>query len=119
MVNLHYLAVPLTAHITFGHKRLQFTAGAGFSALYLFSECSVTDQSYADGHTERKDDTSPYYRKFNLAPQLSAGIDYAINEKVHLKLEPVFRFAAIKSVDAPVKENLYNYGLNIAAYWKI
>lgn len=117
--NLHYLSVPLTANVTFGQKRLKFTAEAGLSAMYLFRERNVFDQFYADGHTETKRDSRPYYRKFNVAPQLSAGVDYALNEHMHLKLTPVFKFAAIKSYDSPVKENLYNFGLNIAAYWKL
>lgn len=117
--NMQYLAVPLTANVTFGHQRLKFTAGAGFSVNYLFSDKEIMILKFADGHTDRRSNTPDYYNKWNIAPQISAGVDYAFNNKVHLKLEPIFRFGMMKTVDAPVKENLYNYGLNIAAYWKI
>lgn len=116
--NLNYLILPATVNMTFGHKRLKFTAGAGLNALYLLREQTIQRFFYTGGETETEKVRTPNYRKFNLAAQLSAGVDYALNEKVHLKLEPVLRFAMIQSVDASVKENLYNYGLNIAAYWK-
>ncbi|WP_129019755.1 outer membrane beta-barrel protein [Edaphocola flava] len=119
LYNINYLILPATVNVTFGHKRLKFTAGAGLNAMYLLREQTKQSLFYASGETETETASASYYRKFNLAAQLSAGVDYALNEKVHLKLEPIFRFAVIKSNDAPVKENLYNYGLNIAAYWKI
>ncbi|WP_222166872.1 outer membrane beta-barrel protein [Edaphocola aurantiacus] len=119
LYNINYLILPATVNVTFGHKRLKFTAGAGLNAMYLLREQTRQSLFYASSETEIQTTNTSYYRKFNLAAQLSAGVDYALNEKVHLKLEPIFRFAVIKSVNAPVKENLYNYGLNIGTYWKI
>lgn len=117
--HVNYLIVPLTANVTLGQNRLKFTAGAGLNAMYMVNEKTSFKLIYEDGHMERQGQNSSFYRKFNLAPQISAGIDYALYEHMHLKLEPVFRYAVMESADAPVQEHLYNYGLNMSVYWKI
>lgn len=64
----------------------------------------------------RIDRTYQNYRKLNLSPLISAGFDYRLNNKRSLKVEPTFRYGILKTIEAPVSENIWNAGLNIGYY---
>jgi hypothetical protein len=50
---------------------------------------------------------------------VSAGVDYKLNNKMHLLAEPTFRYGIIKTKDAPVTEHLWNAGLNVGFYYSL
>ena len=57
------------------------------------------------------------YNKVNLSPTISVGIDYKINNRMNLRIEPTFRYGVLKIIDAPVTGYLYSGGLNISYYF--
>lgn len=60
------------------------------------------------------------YNKFHLASNLSVGVNYTPFEKVQFFAQPIFRYHFTNLVDdTPIKEHLYNYGLEFGARWKI
>jgi hypothetical protein len=48
---------------------------------------------------------------------MSAGVDYRINEKMNLRIEPTFRYGVLKIIDMPVTGYLYSGGINVAYYY--
>ena len=59
------------------------------------------------------------YNKVNISPSVSAGIDYRINDRHHLRIEPTFRYGVLKIIDEPITGYLYSGGLNIGYYFGI
>jgi len=71
-------------------------------------------------HTDRKTrltSESDSYNKLNFSPTMSVGIDYRINEKMNLRIEPTFRYGVLKIIDTPVTGYLYSGGINVVYYY--
>ena len=111
--NYHYIDVPIKANFTFGNKKLKFIAGAGLTANFFLHETIV--QSYQD--QTHKQSSEANNNSFNLSPTVSFGIDYQISDKLHLRLEPTFKYQALKLIDAPVTGHLYTTGIHTTCYW--
>ena len=62
---------------------------------------------------------SAKFSDISIAVIIGAGIDYAINNKLNLRIEPMFRRAIIPLVDAPIKEYHYSLGANFGLYYKL
>lgn len=116
--NFHYIDIPVKANFTIGKKKVRFFTSIGFVTNIFIKETSTTILKYSD-HTERKTGTINYnnYNSVNISPVISAGIDYKINNRMNLRVEPTFRYGVLKTVKAPVEEHLYNGGLNISYYF--
>lgn len=50
---------------------------------------------------------------------ISAGIDYRMNDRMNLRVEPTFRYGVMKITDAPITAYLFNAGLNIGYYVRL
>jgi hypothetical protein len=110
-----YLDVPLKLNITFGKRNLRFISSIGFVTNIFLSQHLITFVDKPDGKTERI--VSEYeLRRINISPMVSLGIDYKINYKMNIRVEPTFRYGVIKILDSPIKEYLWNAGLNIGYY---
>ena len=48
---------------------------------------------------------------------VSAGVDYKLNNKMHLCLEPACRYTLLTTRDFPVTERLWSAGLNVGIYF--
>jgi Outer membrane protein beta-barrel domain len=115
-----YIGIPLKAKFSFGKGNLRFVSGIGFTTSLLLSSKQTSTHEYADGSTEkRRSSTTHGYNKIDISPMVSAGIDYKITKKIHLFAEPTFWYGLIKVKDAPVKENLWNAGLNVGLYYVV
>ncbi|HRN94808.1 MAG TPA: hypothetical protein PL084_08790, partial [Chitinophagales bacterium] len=69
-------------------------------------------------HTKRETIPISYnYKKVNISPLISVGIDYKINSRMNLRVEPTFRYGVLKLMDTPITTYLYSGGLNISYYF--
>lgn len=119
--NYHYLDIPIKTNVTFGENRLKFTASAGMIASFFIKEMQVMINNYSDG-SRKSSNTRTYlydYRSAYLSATLSGGIDYAINDKIHFKAEPTFRYGITSIIDAPIKGYLWSVGLNMGSYIRL
>ena len=75
---------------------------------------------YSNGNTEKKSQSSTSgFNQVDISPMLSVGVDYKLNNKIHLYAEPTCRYGVVKTKDAPVVENLWNAGLNFGFYYAL
>ena len=113
-----YIGIPLKANFSFGKSKVRFITGLGFSTNILINQKNTSIAEYANGRKEKKNQSSTSgYKKLDISPLISIGIDYKINDQVHLKAEPTFRYGLLKTIDAAVTEHLWNAGLNIGFYY--
>ena len=113
-----YIGIPLKAKFTVGKSKTRFLSSIGIMTNFLLHVKQTTTFEYADGKTEeKKQSATSGFKKVDLSPMISVGIDYKLTDKIHLIAEPVFKYGVIKTKDAPVKEYLWNAGLNMAFYY--
>jgi Outer membrane protein beta-barrel domain len=115
--NFNYLDFPFKINIEFGKKRIAFAAGIGFMANALIGNNQKLYVTYADGRNEIRTVKNDFeFRKFNISSIFSAGINCKINNKSNLKIAPTFQYGIVSIIDAPIKEYLWNVGVNFGYY---
>ncbi|TAH27720.1 MAG: PorT family protein [Cytophagales bacterium] len=115
--NFHYIDIPLKVNFTIGKKKVRFFTSVGLVTNILIKETETSLVYYSD-HTDKKINPTYFdYNKVNISPTISAGIDYKINNRMNLRVEPTFRYGVLKIIDEPVTEYLYSSGLNISYYF--
>lgn len=116
--NYYYLDVPFRFYYTAGEKRLRFVGGLGITANFLLESKQSTIYVYSNGDRERITRDQPNdFAKFNLSSNISAGVDYKLNNQFNIKLEPIFNYGLIKIIDTPVSSHLWSAGLNFSIYY--
>lgn len=115
-----YLDVPLKAVFAFGNKRISYMVGMGVTSSVLLKATTTTVLKYGNGDRERKRQEQTYdFNNFNLSPELSAGLNYAINKNLCLRIEPTFRYGLIQITDTPVTANLWSAGLSVSCLYEL
>ena len=116
--NFHYIGIPVKINLRLGEGRIQFIPGAGFSA-DIFVKATVKNiKEYSSGKREQKTENSTYnYTSINISPVISLGVNYFLNDKMSIRVEPTYRYGILKIIEARVTEYLWNAGLNIGFYF--
>lgn len=117
--NYHYLDIPLRFNYVFGKKKIRFLTSAGVTTNVFIEETQKSIRIYSDRTEKNTEPTNIEYNRFNITPTLSFGIDYKINNKMNLRIEPIFRYGILKIIDAPITGYLYNTGLNVGFYFGV
>lgn len=115
--NFHCIDIPVKANFTFGKKKVRFFTSAGITTNIFIKETQTLVLVYSDRTTRETNPTMYNYKSVNISPTISAGIDYKINDRTNLRVEPTFRFGVLKIIDAPLTAYLYSGGLNIGYYY--
>lgn len=115
-----YIGIPLKAKFSFGKSKVRFVSSIGFMTSILLNVKQTSNYEYSNGKTEKKSQSSKSgFNKVDISPMLSVGVDYKLNNKMHLFAEPTFRYGVIKTKDAQVTEHLWNAGLNVGFYYAL
>ena len=114
--NYNYLDIPVKINYTMGSKKIRFIASAGISTNILLNATETMVLVYPDKTDRNKTGAKWNYKKVNISPLISAGIDYIINSKMNLRVEPAFRYGMLKIIDTPISAFLYSGGVNISFY---
>ncbi|MFZ2901196.1 MAG: outer membrane beta-barrel protein [Saprospiraceae bacterium] len=104
-----FIEVPLVARLETGKKKLKSFFEIGVSPhVYLTSRTKqVTDLE------TKQDFGTGDVNTLSLAGIVSIGFQYQAGKRTALFFQPIFRYHLTPLSDAPIRENLYNYGLEI------
>ena len=115
--NFHCIDIPVKVNFTIGEKKVRFFTSVGLTTNILIKETQTSVLVYSD-HTDRNTKPTSFdYNRINISPTISLGIDYKINSRMNLRIEPTFRYGVLKIIDAPLTGYLYNGGINISYYF--
>ena len=118
--NYIYLDVPVRIVYILGKKRLQFTTSLGVTTNILLRATETSISTDSSGNKKQNTEKQAYKGKVaTLTPTISAGINYQINSKTNMSIEPVFRYSLFDASSASVKTYLWSYGLMIGYYYKL
>lgn len=113
----NYFNVPLKFNFNIGKKHIKLCTSAGFAFNFLTNASITTINEYqalSPSTTSSNDNSN--YKKINLSPIASIGLDLKLGKRMDLKIEPTFRYGILKIIDSPVTEHLWNAGLNIGYF---
>ena len=116
--NYGYIDIPFALNFTMGKSKARFVSSAGFTTNFLIKETQTNILEYANGKSDKKKQPATFdYKKVDISPLISIGIDYKINDKMVLRATPTFRYGVLKIIDTPVTEYLWNAGIDIGFYY--
>lgn len=116
--NDYYIDIPLKANFVFGKKKIRFITSVGLTTNIFIKEISTSVIEYNDGTSDKKSQSTTYdYNRVNISPIVSLGIDWKLNSKNNLRIEPTFRYGVLKITNEPLTDYLWNAGLNISYYF--
>jgi hypothetical protein len=114
----NYIDIPLKANFIFGKKKLRLISSIGLITSVFINTTNSFVGEYSNGSSfKNSSTTSSGYNKVNLSPIISCGIDYKINDRMFFRVEPTFRYAILKTVDASIAEYVWSAGLNVSYYF--
>lgn len=104
-----FLEVPLAGRLEMGQGKLKPFVELGVSPhIYLTTRTrQVTDLETKQDFGA--DDVKP----LNLAGIVSVGFQYQATKRTALFFQPIFRYHLTPLADTPIREHLYNYGLEL------
>lgn len=111
--NFHTLDLPIKLNFTLGKNKFRFTTGIGAAANFLLKESQTIVMYYTDRTTRNSESSGYNYKKWNLSPFLSFGIDHQIAQNMILRVEPTIRYGIMPIIDAPVTGYLFSAGVNV------
>lgn len=113
-----FLEIPLCVRFEFSQKKISPFVEIGVSpSVYLFTR-TKSDTDIGSEVTYRRGGTSDY-NNMHIVGFGSIGANYEINEKIQLFGQALYRYHFTSLVDAPIEENLYNYGVEIGIRRKL
>jgi len=121
IVHYYYLDIPVKVNYYLLTKRLKYFISGGVSANIFLGQTTTSIGEFSDGHTEERPSSHGLSAAstINIAIIAGMGIQYSLNEKLSLRIEPTYRRSLTAFVNAPIKGYLYSTGVNLALYYKL
>jgi opacity protein-like surface antigen len=113
----YYLQLPVKVNYMFTSGKVHFFVSSGFSFNFFLNSRTVMKFEGTDKTSES--DSRQDISTFNIEFLLGGGIDYSINKRLNIRLEPIYRQSVIPLVDAPVKQYQYSLGANTGVFYKL
>ncbi len=116
----YFIDIPLKVNYIIGKRKIRFISAAGITLNIFIKEEVLGNVFFDNGNNQQSASASVYsYRKINLSPFVSLGVDWKLNERSTLRMEPTFRYGILKIIDTPVSGYLWNAGLNVSYYYSL
>ena len=114
-----YLEIPLNLNFSvLEKKKFRFTLCTGISANIYLKTKYIQTLIYSSGYEKT---TSAHgndaFSAINPAMDFGLGIQYKINSKISIGLQPVYRRSIIPIKNAPIKQWNYSYGMICGIYF--
>jgi len=116
-----YLDIPFKVnYYSCSSSKLRFCMSLGVAANVLLDTDQREIIQYTDGHKEREtDNMNDNNWRVDISLLGGLGVDWRLNDKMNLKIEPTFRYAVLSINDIAVDTYLWNAGLSIGYYHTI
>jgi hypothetical protein len=113
-----YLDFPFKANYTFFKKRFKMVVGIGGTLNVLLNSTFTSDPKEAIESVIVLSQNVP--NKINLSPTISVGLQYQLNEKMYLRIEPNYHYGIFGTDNDSFRTvHLWSAGINIGYYYKL
>jgi len=119
--NYQYFTVPVGLRFSIGHRKVRGVIAAGAELDFLVKQKAVYTYTNANGQVQNGVNIQePHnFNTFNVSPYLGVGIDCHLSRVVVLRIMPQAQIQALKNINTPITEYLWNAGLNISLLFGI
>lgn len=117
-----YLDIPLKMNVTVAKlekQSLHFTGGVAMNI--LLKEKNTGYQRFnAIGDIVEMSDIDNHTKSFNLTAFMGLGLDIRLKEKIHLQVDPLFRYGMVPVYkNDPAHTRLWSFGVNSTLYFRL
>lgn len=118
--NFHDVDLPVRVVFTAGRNKLRFVSSLGVNTNVFINATRTMVVKHANGSTDRSSQPHPInYDVVNFSPTASIGMDWRMSDKMHLRVEPTFRYGLLKISNTPIAIYLWNSGMNVTCYYSL
>jgi hypothetical protein len=121
--NYKYLDLPLKINIVFAREEtysFYLTAGAVVNVFLEQKNVSTfTSPNHPKQVTISGGELFRTNNSLNISPFIGPGIRFGLGKRLHMQVEPLFRYGVLPLYDAPIKGYLWNWGLNTVLYYAL
>lgn len=107
-----FLEIPIAVRWEFGTKKITPFIELG-TAPSIFLTTKTTTKTDQETTTQIGIDESNEFNKLHLVTFAAFGLNYSINDHLQIFGQPTVRYHVTNLSKGPVKENLYNYGIEL------
>lgn len=115
--HFYYLDIPIKANYIVLKGKANLFVSAGFSVNIHLSNQTIVH--FVGSEEKQTWSNNVDLSRVNMAILIGGGIDYSINDKLNLRLEPIYRRSIIPINDASVKQYQYSIGANFGLFYKL
>jgi len=110
----HYMAVPLGLRFSIGHRKVRGIITGGTDFDFLIKQKEVATANYVSPEVTSVTVNTKNFHTFNLSPYFGVGVDCYATPGFVIRLMPVAQMQALKNINQPVSEYLWNVGFNVS-----
>ena len=115
--HFYYLGLPVKLNYIFLDRKVSLFVSAGFST-DLFLEGKQSSVFHFEDRTEESSfSMEGDYNKITFSGLAGVGMETQISERIHIRIEPIFRYSFTPLIDIPLKEYLYSVGGNLTLFY--
>jgi hypothetical protein len=116
----YYLDVPIKANYYITANKVKVFVSAGTSVNFFVAEKRTSTYTFSDGSTEEREVSSDFvFNRVDFAAVVGAGVDYEINQKFMIRVEPEYRRSLVSIINTPIQSQLYSAGINFGVFMKL
>lgn len=114
----YYTDIPLKVNYYSSNKKMRFIGSIGLIANVFWTSTQTNYRIEGElSNSGGKLPNNVEFSRANISPTISCGIDYRINQRMSLRLEPNFRCMILKNGASDIYNHLYSIGLNMCFYF--
>jgi hypothetical protein len=119
--NYKYIDIPLKVNLAFLREdKYSFYMTGGVAFDLFLQQKNVSIFTSQDGSKSVQRLNGAYSNKsYNISPFIGFGAQCRLGERLHLQIEPLFRYGMLPSYDTPINQYLWNWGLNTVLYYAL
>lgn len=120
-----WVSIPVNVDFTIGSGAFQFVVSPGLSFNFLGRSRGIAKQFDEEGRTifTLMENQTGDYRVFNLSPNLMAGVQYRINDRMLIRAMPKFEINAIninrEGVSDSIGNRLWSLGIDLSFFFGV
>ena len=112
-----YMTIPLGLRFSMGHRKVRGIIAAGTDFDFLVKKKQVTTSYDSNGEISSSTatiDQTKNFNTFNLSPYFGIGVDCYASPGIVIRLMPEAQIQALKNINTPISEYLWNVGFNVS-----
>ena len=107
-----FIEIPIAGRYEFNQQKLTPFIEAGIMP-HMYLGTRVVQQLGSEKKVEHRDEKDHNINTLNIAGNVSAGLNHNLSQNLQIFGQTIFRYHFTNTYDSPIREHLYNVGLEV------